>query len=201
MPTPDTVADAGTDLTARRGYHHGNLRETLLEAARRLTAERGPHGFTLAEAARLAGVSPSAPYRHFRDKDALLAEVGRRGFAEFGQRMRDAANAGGLAAMGPAYLRFAREEPGYYGVMFGWRAPREGEVEASGSFSALVNAIARAFPASVDPERARLLGLQIWAMSHGVAGLERGGWPPPSSGVPAPEALLSLSVQKLIADG
>jgi AcrR family transcriptional regulator len=201
MHPPDTAVDAGTDLTARRGYHHGNLRESLLEAARRLTAERGPHGFTLAEAARLAGVSASAPYRHFRDKDALLSELGHRGFVEFGQRMRDAAMAGGLVAMGPAYLRFAREEPGYYGVMFGWQQPKEGEVERSSSFSALVNAIARAFPASVDPERARLLGLQIWAMSHGVAGLERGGWPPASSGVPRPEEVLSMAVSNLIRAG
>ena len=201
MHPPDSAADAGTDLTARRGYHHGNLRESLLEAARRLTAERGPHGFTLAEAARLAGVSASAPYRHFRDKEALLDEVGRRGFAEFGQRMRDAAASGGLVAMGPAYLRFAREEPGYYGVMFGWRASKEGDVEGSSSFNALVTAIARAFPASVDPERARLLALQIWAMSHGVAGLERGGWPPPASGVPAPEKVLAMAVQKLIQGG
>lgn len=201
MPSPDTAADAGTDLTVRRGYHHGNLRESLLEAARRLTAERGPHGFTLAEAARLAGVSASAPYRHFRDKDALLVELGQRGFAEFGKRMRDAATVGGLAAMGPAYLRFAREEPGYYGVMFGWRTPKEGEVEGSSSFSALVNAIARAFPASVEPERARVLGLQVWAMSHGVAGLERGGWPPGSSGVPTPEEVLSMAVAKLVRAG
>ncbi|QYU66880.1 TetR/AcrR family transcriptional regulator [Leptolyngbya sp. 15MV] len=70
----------------RRGYHHGNLKEALLEAARLLTAERGPHGFTLAEAARIAGVSPSAPYRHFKDKDALMGELARRGFEAFGTR-------------------------------------------------------------------------------------------------------------------
>src|SRR5262249_14831680 len=59
----------------RRGYHHGNLREALLDAALTLIAEKGPAGFTIAEAARLAGVSPGAPYRHFRDAEALLAEV------------------------------------------------------------------------------------------------------------------------------
>ena len=57
----------------RRGYHHGNLREALVEAAATLIAEKGPAGFTIAEAARLAGVSPGAPYRHFRDAEALLA--------------------------------------------------------------------------------------------------------------------------------
>src|SRR5208283_2699927 len=64
----------------RRGYHHGNLREALVEAALALIAKKGPAGFTIAEAARLAGVSPAAPYRHFRDAEALLAEVALRGF-------------------------------------------------------------------------------------------------------------------------
>ncbi len=63
----------------RRGYHHGNLREALIEAALELIGAKGPAGFTVAEAARLAGVSPAAPYRHFRDADALLAEVALRG--------------------------------------------------------------------------------------------------------------------------
>src|ERR1700761_5265574 len=64
----------------RRGYHHGNLREALVEAAMALIAESGPAGFTSAEAARRAGVTPAAPYRHFRDAEALLAEVALRGF-------------------------------------------------------------------------------------------------------------------------
>ncbi len=186
------------DLALRRGYHHGNLREALLEAARRLTAERGPHGFTLAEAARLAGVSASAPYRHFKDKEALLAELCQRGFAAFGVAMREAAQTGGLPAMGPAYLTFARQEPGYYGVMFSWMKPGVGEVETSTSFSGLVGAIARAIPDSVDRETARRLGLEIWAMSHGIAGLERSGWPPPGSGVAPPEEVLKRAVMKLL---
>ena len=68
------------DATAPRGYHHGNLKEALVRAALELIAEKGPAGFTFADAARWAGVSPAAPYRHFRDRDALLADVARRGF-------------------------------------------------------------------------------------------------------------------------
>ncbi len=64
---------------SRKGYHHGNLREALIEAALKLIAEKGPAGFSFAEAARAAGVSPAAPYRHFEDKDALLADVAMRG--------------------------------------------------------------------------------------------------------------------------
>jgi AcrR family transcriptional regulator len=67
----------------RRGYHHGNLREALIRGALALIAEKGPAGFTIADAARSAGVSPAAPYRHFRDRDELLADVARRGFELF----------------------------------------------------------------------------------------------------------------------
>ena len=66
-----------------RGYHHGNLKEALVRAALELIAEKGPAGFTFADAARWAGVSPAAPYRHYRDRDALLADVAQRGFEAF----------------------------------------------------------------------------------------------------------------------
>jgi AcrR family transcriptional regulator len=184
----------------RRGYHHGNLREALLEAARLLTAERGPHGFTLAEAARLAGVSPSAPYRHFRDKDALLAELARRGFEIFGARLREAATGRGvregLAAMGRAYLAFAREHPGYYGAMFLWRDPTPPEGANDGPFATLVAAVARLLPEGSG--QARLLALEVWALSHGLAGLERAGMPPEGSGAPPPEQVLEDAVGRLL---
>src|SRR5258708_30780717 len=66
-----------------RGYHHGNLREALIRAALELIATKGTAGFTFAEAARFAGVSPAAPYRHFRDRDELMASVALRGFEQF----------------------------------------------------------------------------------------------------------------------
>jgi AcrR family transcriptional regulator len=186
----------------RRGYHHGNLREALLEAARLLTAERGPHGFTLAEAARLAGVSASAPYRHFRDKDALLAELAQRGFEIFGARLREAAigrgEREGLAAMGRAYLGFAREHPGYYGAMFAWRDPTPPAGDQGGPFAALVAAIARVLPGGGDAAPSRLLALEVWALSHGLAGLERAGMPPPGSGAPPPEQVLEDAVGRLL---
>lgn len=183
-----------TELTARRGYHHGNLREALLEAARRLTAERGPHGFTLLEVAKAAGVSASAPYRHFKDRDALLAELCRRGFMAFGERL---AAVGGLTGMGAAYLAFAREEPGYYGAMFEWRAAASAGGE-SHAFDTLVQAIAARLPAS-EGEAARLRALQVWALSHGVASLERAGMPPPGSGAPPGEVVLDDAVARLLA--
>src|SRR5581483_8139678 len=108
----------------RRGYHHGNLREALVEAATTLLAEKGPGSFTIAEAARLAGVSPAAPYRHFRDAEALLAEVALRGFDRFAAALAAAWNDGrpeplhAFEALGRAYLAFARDQPAYHAAMF-----------------------------------------------------------------------------------
>ena len=108
----------------RRGYHHGNLREALLDAALELIAAKGPAGLAIAEAARLAGVSPAAPYRHFRDADALIAEVAVRGFERFADALTRAWNDGrpdpihAFEALGRAYLAFARQEPAYYAAMF-----------------------------------------------------------------------------------
>ena len=107
-----------------RGYHHGNLKEALIRAALDLIKEKGPAGFTFAEAARSAGVSPAAPYRHFRDRDELLADVARRGFEQFEAvlaRAWDEGRPDPLAAferMGRAYLDFARREPAFYSAMF-----------------------------------------------------------------------------------
>src|SRR3954447_3200425 len=77
-----------------RGYHHGNLKEALIRAALDLIAKKGPWGFTFAEAARSAGVSPAAPYRHFRDRDDVLADVARRGFERFEAALAKAWNDG-----------------------------------------------------------------------------------------------------------
>ena len=107
-----------------RGYHHGNLKEALLRAALELIAQKGPAGFTFAEAARWAGVSPAAPYRHFRDRDELLANVALRGFERFAIVLEQAWDDGrpqpfaALDRLGRSYLEFARVEPAYYSAMF-----------------------------------------------------------------------------------
>ena len=115
----------------RQGYHHGNLKEALIEAAQRFIAERGIGGFTLADAAKLVGVTPAALYRHFRGRDALVAEVAFRGYDELARRLGRALRSEGTALerftrMGEAYLAFAEQEPGFYTAMFSAR-PAEGE--------------------------------------------------------------------------
>ena len=74
---------SGEGSSGRRGYHHGNLKEALLQAALDLIAKKGAAGFTFADAARIAGVSPAAPYRHFRYRDELLSSIAQRGFEQF----------------------------------------------------------------------------------------------------------------------
>jgi AcrR family transcriptional regulator len=114
----------------KRGYHHGNLNEALIEAARRFIAERGLSGFTLADAAKLVGVSPAALYRHFSGREALVAEVADRGFDQLAARLARALRGSGTpieryTRRGEAYLPFAEEEPGFYAAMFSTR-PEEG---------------------------------------------------------------------------
>src|SRR5215470_4119545 len=193
----------------RQGYHHGNLREALVAAARRLIAACGPAGFTLSEAARLAGVSAAAPYRHFADRDALLAEVARRGFAEFDRRLsaawrrlsaawRGAGQDAGAAflRMGEAYLAFARDEPGYYAAMFAARP--KGRKRAAGkqtSFAALDRAVTQLTAGELDP---RQLAYLVWALSHGIATLAVAEQLPASVQF-RPEALLRDGVGALLA--
>src|SRR5882672_886350 len=101
---------SGHGRGGRLNYHHGNLREALISAALALIAQKGPAGFIFAEAARQAGVSPAAPYRHFRDRDALMADVARRGFEQFEQRLAAAWDEGrpspraAFERLGGAYL-------------------------------------------------------------------------------------------------
>ena len=121
--------DKSGDPDAPRGYHHGNLREALIRAALELIARKGTAGFTFAEAARFAGVSPAAPYRHFRDRDELMASVALRGFEQFEAALRRAWDGGrpdaftALDRLGKAYLELARGQPAFYSAMFEGSVP------------------------------------------------------------------------------
>ena len=109
---------------AKRGYHHGNLRQALVEAALDLIEARGPTGFSLSEASKQAGVTPAAVYRHFEGREDLIAEAALQGyeiFADVMQRAFDDGKPSALAAFeatGRAYLAFARRYPGHYIAMF-----------------------------------------------------------------------------------
>ncbi len=166
-----------------RGYHHGNLKEALLRAALELIAQKGPAGFTFAEAARWAGVSPAAPYRHFRDRDELLASVALRGFQQFEAALKRAWNDGrpetldALDRLGKAYLQFARAEPAYYSAMFEAGVPlatspelREAGERAFAVLRGAAETLCAQMPLQGRPP-ALMVALHIWAMAHGIASL------------------------------
>jgi AcrR family transcriptional regulator len=166
-----------------RGYHHGNLKEALIRAALELIAQKGPAGFTFAEAARWAGVSPAAPYRHFRDRDELLIDVARRGFDRFAGTLESAWDGGRPEAftafdrLGKAYLRFAKSEPAYYSAMFEAGIPPEvsPELQEAGqrTFAVLRTATERLIATMPAQQRPPILmmTLHIWTLSHGIASL------------------------------
>jgi AcrR family transcriptional regulator len=164
-----------------RGYHHGNLREALIRAALELIAQKGSAGFTFADAARWAGVSPAAPYRHFRDRDDLLANVALRGFEQFEAALAKAWDDGrpdaltALDRMGKAYLAFARTEQAYYSAMFESGIAPDTELRTAGdrAFNVLRGA-AEKVCAKIPPRDrppALMFALHIWSLAHGIASL------------------------------
>jgi AcrR family transcriptional regulator len=166
-----------------RGYHHGDLKEALVRAALALIAEKGPAGFTFAEAARSAGVSPAAPYRHFRDRDELLANVALRGFERFETALARAWDEGrpdvftAFDRLGRAYLEFARSEAAYYSAMFEAAVPLDSnpELRAAGerAFGVLRAASEKLIATLPEDNRppALMVALHIWAVAHGIASL------------------------------
>ncbi|WP_417514658.1 TetR/AcrR family transcriptional regulator [Minwuia sp.] len=190
---------------SRKGYHHGNLREALVEAALKLIAEKGPAGFSFAEAARAAGVSAAAPYRHFEDKDALLADVATRGFDALHDRLQAAWDAGkadpvrAFDALGRAYLDFARDDPASYVAMFESQLAPSDYPELSRAADAAFGVLRHAaevavatLPAEGRPP-AMMVALHMWSVAHGIAALfgrgDTGRRPLPMS----PEALLEAA--------
>lgn len=174
------------DPAARReSYHHGNLREALIAAALALIAERGPAGFSFAEVARAAGVSPAAPYRHFRDRTALVAEIARQGFERFAVDLERAWAEGrpdpvtAIENVGRAYLVFARREPAFYAAMFETGFPLEADAGLLRASEAAFGVLRRAADVAVASHRgpaggrppALMVALHLWAMAHGVAAL------------------------------
>src|SRR5579862_6415956 len=162
----------------RRLYHHGHLRDALLQGALRVIAEVGPAAFTLREVARRAGVSHNAPYRHFRDKGALLEALAAQGFRALTRAMREAAAEESdalkkLQQSGMAYVTFALRRPEHFAVMFdapGCSGKDPEYLQASQeSFETLVNFIRNSqdqgqVPAGKTLERA----LYAWSLVHGV---------------------------------
>jgi AcrR family transcriptional regulator len=164
----------------QRPYHHGDLRQALIRSALAILTEAGVAGLSLRAAARRARVSAMAPYRHFADKEALLAAVAEYGFHELAGRLAAAAAAApdpraGLAALGVAYVVFARDEPSLFKLMFGPAIEQKSvhpalEDAGCACFDVLRRAVEAAnfFDGDRDLED---VSLACWSLVHGLASL------------------------------
>jgi AcrR family transcriptional regulator len=190
---------------AKRGYHHGNLRQALVDAALRLIEAKGPQGFTLTEAAKAAGVTPAAVYRHFEGREDLIAEAARQGYEIFADVMEHAYETGGPSALsrfeatGRAYLAFAAKHPGHYQAMFesGISMQRTPDLahaaeRARGVLERAAAELSRHIPEDRRPPPA-MFSAHVWALSHGVVELYLRGAPGTRAPFP-PEELLETGI-------
>lgn len=177
---------------AADAYHHGDLRQALIAAALAEVERNGPEGVSLTALAKTLGVSQPAPYRHFADREALLAAVAAEGFRAF-----TAALKAGRARMAQAYVAFGLERNGLYRLMFASRllagAGPESELgsAANASFGVLLDELS---PSAPTPEVQRR-ALRIWAALHGIVMLADQGLLPG----PAPGVSLEQLVDEVIA--
>jgi len=189
----------------KQGYHHGNLRQALVDAALKLIEEKGPTGFTLSEAAKLAGVTPAAVYRHFEGREDLIAEASRQGYEIFADVMQYAYDKGqpsalaAFSATGRAYLAFARRYPGHYIAMFesGISVNKTPELaavsaRARGVLERAAEDLSRHIPENRRPPAA-MFSAHVWALSHGVVELFARNSPGTASPFP-PEDLLESAI-------
>ncbi|MFG2232680.1 TetR/AcrR family transcriptional regulator [Streptomyces sp. NBC_01310] len=160
----------------RTTYHHGALRQALIDGAREILAERGHEQFSLNEVARRAGVSTAAPYRHFSGKDELLAAVADQGYATLHECLERAASDSvdvrdRLLRLAGAYVRFAHDHPELFVTMF--RSRPGADPVGHDSFEVLLRAVVDAQAAALIPTQPspELMARSIWATLHGLATL------------------------------
>ncbi len=176
-------------MSTSRAYHHGSLREALVDAA--LAQVETGEPLSLREAARRAGVSATAVYRHFPDKQALLGAVARAGLARLGAAQHaayDAAGGGaaGFNATGAAYVRFALANPALFRLVF---SQPVGDAMGQGSGDdAMTFLLANAAALAPPGVEARVFALQAWSIAHGLAMLMLDG------AVPVDETLIARVV-------
>ena len=172
---------------AKRPYHHGDLKTALVRAALQLIAEHGVQGLALSDAAALAGVSVAAPYRHFKDKQALLGEIAGEGFTIFRDALAQASQTHAddrvecLVEMGMAYVAFSLQHRSHFKVMWASELCKTDypEVEKTAAQAyALLHQAAVALLPDATPGRQQALVCAAWSIVHGYASLAlEGVWP------------------------
>jgi AcrR family transcriptional regulator len=185
----------------RSSYHHGSLKAALLDAADTMLDEADAGAISLREVARRAGVSPTATYRHFADKEALLAALATRAFEAFGTALMDAAAQANdpLAAMGQAYVRFALARPGRFRLMFGpLIGDRSRYPELKQAAGAAFDHMRRLAQVRFAPQADEAAALRSWAMVHGLAHLLLDGMLPLAEAETLARAITTLPPQTQI---
>jgi AcrR family transcriptional regulator len=167
--------------TAKQAYHHGELRQALIGAARLLINEHNGNDFSLSDACRRAGVSTAAPYRHFSDKNEIITEVVAQGFHDMATRSRAAAEVfprgarDRILAVGQVYMTFAIEEPALFRLMFSQKPSPHADdivtVEGKTCFEYVVDEVVDFCMLNGVLGNAQLIALQLWTMVHGAASL------------------------------
>jgi AcrR family transcriptional regulator len=163
--------------TARKAYHHGDLRGALLDAAGALLEKEGPAGLSLRKLGRQLGVTPGAPYRHFEDKEALLAALAADGFRELRTEILagqdpDTSGEERLKRAGTGYLRFATSHPERFRLMFGWMPTRDiPELCEAGdaTFAAFEGVLQACEEEGLLSRGVNEAGLLAWSAVHGAA--------------------------------
>ena len=180
----------------RSSYHHGALRPALIAAARALLDEGGPDAVGLREAARRVGVSATATYRHFKDKEALLAALAVEGFREFGAALAASDRAPEpLPAMGAAYIDFALAKPGMFRLMFSpllaaRRDDEELQAAARAAFATLARGVGARADAPAEPQ-IPAAAIAAWSLVHGLSHLILDGVLPKSEAEALKRAILA----------
>jgi AcrR family transcriptional regulator len=155
---------------SKTAYHHVGLKATLLAAAGNLLENQGVEYLSLREAARLAGVSHNAPYRHFPDRDALLAALAAEGFRLLGSALEEGGKSG-PRSRGEAYVRFALDHPRRFRLMFGGGIRLEAHPELRDQAARAYEGLVRAFSAMGDARSAEVAAAAAWSLTHGLANL------------------------------
>lgn len=161
--------------TPPKPYHHGNLRESLLEAAGIVLAKQGAHGITLRDVAKAAGVSHAAPYHHFSSLDDLLAAVAQQAFVALGdalERASDEPDTGErLLKINDAYVACACARPEQFRLMFGPLLTRKAEYPALQAAADRAFGFLLAAACAHDAEQGPVLALTGWSLAHGLSNL------------------------------
>lgn len=171
------ISDGDEDVAVKANYHHGDLRAQLINAVRQLVESKGAENFSIAEAARSAGVSSAAPYRHFKDKPEILKALVIESMSEMAATMRlviephPAGSIERVNALGHCYIDFARSHPGLFRLVFGISESHEGDEDlakrGSQVFGIVIGAVADYLEVPADHPQAKQRAYMLWSVVHG----------------------------------